>query len=136
MFYSQIGIYSQADGSYVYEDIVTEGIHPYYVKTAEGGHYIYLFCEQNDGPFPQMYLRIYDVSGGKANTAAHKDENKDGKCDVCAHEVEVVTEPENPNPDSPQTGDNSMLGVWFIVLMASFAGIIGTTVYTKKRSVR
>jgi len=91
MFFSKIGVYSQADGSYVYEDIVTEGIHPYYVKTAEGGHYIYLFCEQNDGPFPQMYLRIYDVSGGKANSICEKNM---GPAYVPENTIHVPNDPE------------------------------------------
>ena len=43
--------------------------------------------------------------GDKANTAAHADANSDGKCDVCEYNVGLPT-----NPDSPQTGDNSMSG--------------------------
>jgi len=74
--------------------------------------------------------------GDKANTAVHNDANKDGKCDTCGHEVEVPTQPENPNPDNPQTGDNSMMGLWIIMLCISACGIFGITVYGKKKSVR
>lgn len=37
---------------------------------------------------------------------------------------------------SPQTGDNSNLALWFAVLFVSGAGVIGTTVYSKKKRVR
>lgn len=37
---------------------------------------------------------------------------------------------------SPQTGDNSNLALWFAVLFVSGAGVIGATVYSKKKRVR
>ena len=44
------------------------------------------------------------------------------------------------NPDtgatSPQTGDNSTMGLWFALLFVSGFGIIGTTIYSKKKRVR
>ena len=69
--------------------------------------------------------------GDKANTAAHKDENSDGKCDVCEYNVGLPT-----NPDSPQTGDNSMMHLWIILLCVSGLGVIATTVLGKKRFVK
>ena len=69
--------------------------------------------------------------GDKANTAAHKDENTDGKCDVCEYNVGLPT-----NPDSPQTGDNSMMHLWIILLCVSGLGVIATTVLGKKRFVK
>ena len=65
--YSQFGIYADADGSFHYEDCFADGFLPYYVKTADGHHYLYLFCEQNEssGPIPTMLLIIFDVSGGR-----------------------------------------------------------------------
>ena len=37
------------------------------MKTADGNHYLYLFCEQNEssGPIPTMLLVVFDVSGGR-----------------------------------------------------------------------
>lgn len=35
--------------------------------------------------------------------------------------------------DSPQTGDNSMMGLWIALLFVSGFGVVTTTVYTKKR---
>ena len=64
--YSKFGVYADADGSYQYEDCFADGFIPYYVKTADGRHYLYLFCEQYEGgPVPTFALRVYDVSGGK-----------------------------------------------------------------------
>ena len=64
--YSQFGVYSDADGGYRYEDCFADGFIPYYVKTADGCHYLYLFCEQDEGSgaIPMMLLVVFDVSGG------------------------------------------------------------------------
>ena len=44
------------------------------------------------------------------------------------------TDPTKPeNPDSPQTGDNSMMGLWIALLFVSGAGVVGTTVYGRKK---
>ena len=66
--YTKFGIYADADGSYHYEDCFASGFIPYYVKTAEGHHhYLYLFCEQDEGSgsIPMMLLVVFDVSGGR-----------------------------------------------------------------------
>ena len=64
--YTKFGVYADADGSYHYEDCFADGFIPYYVKTADGRHYLYLFCEQDEGtgPIPRMLLVMFDVSGG------------------------------------------------------------------------
>ena len=65
--YTKFGVYADADGSYHYEDCFADGFIPYYVKTADGKHYLYLFCEQDEGsgPIPMMLLIVFDVCGGK-----------------------------------------------------------------------
>ena len=65
--YTKFGGYADADGSYHYEDCFANGFIPYYVKTADGNHYLYLFCEQceSSGPVPMMLLIVFDVYGGK-----------------------------------------------------------------------
>jgi len=55
--------------------------------------------------------------GDKANSAAHKDENSDGKCDVCEYNVGTPGG-DKPN-DNPQTGDNSMIAVWMVLMSVS-----------------
>lgn len=69
--------------------------------------------------------------GDKANTAAHSDTNNDGKCDTCGHNVGLPAD-----PSSPQTGDNSMISLWIILLCVSALGIVATTVLSKKKSFR
>jgi len=64
-FYSQFGIYTDTDGHYHYEDFYAYGYNPYYVKTTDGKHYIYLFCEENDVDNRQMMLVVFDVSDGQ-----------------------------------------------------------------------
>ena len=45
-----------------------------------------------------------------------------------------TTEPSKPaDPQSPQTGDNSMMGLWIALLFVSGAGVAGTTLYSRKR---
>ena len=41
---------------------------------------------------------------------------------------EAVTEPE-----TPQTGDSSMMVLWIALLFVSGAGVAGTTLYSRKR---
>lgn len=62
--YSSFGIYTDTDGHYNYEDLCADGFDPYYVKTADGKHYIYLFCKENEGAFSLGHLVVYDVTGG------------------------------------------------------------------------
>lgn len=71
--------------------------------------------------------------GDKANTAAHKDENADGKCDVCAYNVGLPTPPADPN--IPQTGDNTQLGLWITLLFVSGFGLVAVVFFNKKKYV-
>ena len=73
--------------------------------------------------------------GDKANTAAHKDENADGKCDVCTYNVGLPTTPDDGNKpsDNPQTGDNTQLGLWIALLIVSSFGIVAITLFGKKK---
>ena len=63
-FYSQIGIYTDSDGRYHYEDLFAYDFQPYYVKTAEENHYIYLFCEESESGNRQIMLVVYNVNDG------------------------------------------------------------------------
>ena len=65
--------------------------------------------------------------------AEHKDENSDGKCDVCEEEVEVVETPSNGNEESEEGCGGNATGVT--------AGLLGTlglavvAVLIKKRKI-
>ncbi len=62
--YTKFGIYTDLDGHYHYEELFAYGFQPYYVKTEDGNHYIYLFCEEGEGGSRQMMLEVYGVNGG------------------------------------------------------------------------
>ena len=76
--------------------------------------------------------------GDKANTSVHKDDNKNGKCDVCEYEVgTVIPNPEDPNKpsddvQSPETSDNGMMWVWIALLLVSGACVVAI----RKKRVR
>ncbi len=63
-FYSQFGLYTDADGHYNYEELFAYDFQPYYVKAEDGNHYIYLFCEESEGENRQMMLIVFNVNGG------------------------------------------------------------------------
>ncbi|WP_278883293.1 InlB B-repeat-containing protein [[Ruminococcus] lactaris] len=77
----------------------------------------------------------------KEATATQKG-SKHEKCKVCGYKKDAVeipatgtpTEPGKPTgPDSPQTGDNSNMMLWFAVLFVSGFGVLGTVIYGKKK---
>lgn len=66
-FYTQFGVYTDVNGYYEYEELFAYDYQPYYVKTEDGKHYIYLFCEENEignHVQGQMMLVVYNVNGG------------------------------------------------------------------------
>lgn len=62
--YTEFGIYTDLDGYYHYEELFAYDFQPYYVKTEDGNHYIYLFCKKNEDGNRQMMLAVYNVNGG------------------------------------------------------------------------
>ena len=70
--YGSFGIYTDTDGHYHYEECYADGFCPYYVKTAEGRHYLYLFCEHKEGAFPTFTLKVYEVSDGELTFVGEK----------------------------------------------------------------
>ena len=72
--------------------------------------------------------------GHKAGTAAHKDENTDGKCDVCTYNIGVPTT--STGPQSPKTGDNSHVTLWLLLLFLSEIGIVVLENCRRKETVK
>ena len=60
-------------------------------------------------------------------------------CTAGSHTLEIVWTDGSASTtftvkaDSPQTGDNSMIGLWIALLFVSGFGVVTTTVYSKKR---
>ena len=87
--------------------------------------------------------------GDKADKAAHdfkwvvdkeatatKKGSKHEECKVCHDKkaaVEIPATGTPTDPQSPQTGDNSMMGLWAALLFVSSCGIFGATIYGKKK---
>ena len=79
------------------------------------------------------------VCGDKTNTAAHVDEDEDGKCDVCEYELpeeedptdDPIDDPTDDPSDNPQTGDTGMM-LWFGLMVVSTMAI-AVVVLDKKR---
>lgn len=63
--YTDFGLYTDTDGYYHYEECVAYDFNPYYVKTADGNHYLYVFREESNVENRQMVLMVYNVTGGK-----------------------------------------------------------------------
>ena len=69
----------------------------------------------------------------KDATATEKG-SKHEECKVCGYKKAAVEIPATGTPtDPPQTGDNSMMGLWIAVLFVSGFGFVATAVYGKKR---
>lgn len=73
----------------------------------------------------------------KEATATEKG-SKHEECKVCHDKkaaVEIPATGTPTDPQSPQTGDNSMMGLWIALLFVSGAGVVGTTVYGRKKKI-
>ncbi len=70
LFYESFGIYTDTDAQYYYAEFSadtahrTGGYHPYYIKTADGRHYLYIFAEGSELASNDMELRVLDITGG------------------------------------------------------------------------
>ncbi|MBE6612298.1 MAG: hypothetical protein E7632_07385 [Ruminococcaceae bacterium] len=64
--YDSFGVYTNTDAQYYQTDLPADmgGYHPYYVKMADGGQYLYVFAEGSTFASDDMTLRVIDISGG------------------------------------------------------------------------
>lgn len=99
------------------------------------------------GSIADKAVHDMETKNAKDATATEKGYTGDKVCKVCGYTVKGkeipasgTTKPTNPpKPDgntdvtSPKTGDNSNLALWFAVLFISCGGVIGVTVYGKRR---
>lgn len=88
--------------------------------------------------------------GEKLNEAAHTFEwvtdkeatateagSKHEECTVCGYAKAAVEIPATgDNTQSPQTGDNSNMALWFALLFVSGTGLFGATAYNRKKKIQ
>lgn len=71
LFYESFDIYTDTDAQYYHvefsADITrrTGGYHPYYIKTSDGRHYLYVFAEGSKLAASDMELYVIDITGGE-----------------------------------------------------------------------
>ncbi len=63
--YASFSIFTDIDTFYYYEDMFAYNFHPYFVKTSDGKHYLYLFAEQYDIQNRLMDLHVYELKTGE-----------------------------------------------------------------------
>lgn len=70
LFWDSFAIFTDTDAQYYHADFSadtayrTGGYHPYYIKTADDRHYLYVFAEGSELAAGDMILRVIDISGG------------------------------------------------------------------------
>ena len=70
LLYEAFDIYTDTDAQYYHAEFSadnvhrTGGYHPYYIKTADGRHYLYVFAEGSELASNDMELRVIDITGG------------------------------------------------------------------------
>jgi len=71
LFCEAFGIYTDTDAQYYHADFSadtarrTGGYHPYYIKAADGRHYLYVFAEGSELASNDMKLRVIEITGGR-----------------------------------------------------------------------
>jgi len=70
LFWDSFAIFTDTDAEYYPAELGadtayrTGGYHPYYIKTADDRHYLYVFAEGSELAAGDMILRVIDISGG------------------------------------------------------------------------
>lgn len=116
------------------DTVVAKGEHSYgeWVNTDAENHWKECACGNKIETAAHTYG---DWTVTKESTTTEKG-SKEKTCSVCGHKVTEelpLAEATDKDPSSPQTGDNSNLLLWFVLLMISALGIVSTVVFKKKR---
>jgi hypothetical protein len=70
LLYASFDIYTDTDAQYYHAEFSadtahrTGGYHPYYIKTADGRHYLYVFADGSELASNDMALCVIDITGG------------------------------------------------------------------------
>ena len=142
---------------FVLEDMATG--EKWNVKSDAAGNAKFSLGYTEDDIGKTYTYKLAEVNGGKANVSystaeytitvaielnannelvATLTKNGENVAEVVAefenvYDYTPVPDPDPEYPDSPQTGDNIRLHLWFALLFVSSGGIIGTTLHSGKR---
>ena len=100
-------------------------------KSDSINHWKECSCGDKDDVAAHSFKWVVD----KEATATKKG-SKHEECKVCHDKkdaVEIPATDPSTNPDPPVTGDNSMMGLWIALLFVSGVGVVGTTIYSRKK---
>jgi len=134
---------------------LADGVADVTVKADENGKAKFTLTFTEDDIGKTYTYKLTEVDGGKANVTysnaeytitvaielnenneleAHLTKNGENATEVVAEFENVYDYTPTPEyPDSPQTGDNTNLHLWFALLFVSGGGIFGTALYGRKR---
>ena len=112
-----------------FTNVYTAHNHEYAQKHDETDHWDECDC----GDVQNKEAHKYGEWSVTKEATETEEGEKEHTCTVCGYteteEIAKLTE-----TDSPQTGDNSNLALWFALFAISAVGLIGTGVYGKRRS--
>ncbi len=96
----------------------------------EAGSKAYYTCSDCENWFEDAAgtVVIADKTAIVIPTLDHTDADKNGKCDLCEAEVAV-----KPDPETPETGDNSQMRLWIGLGVLSLCGMAVCVITGKKR---
>lgn len=117
------------------DTVVAKGEHSYgeWVNTDTENHWKECACGNKIETAAHTYG---DWTVTKESTTTEKG-SKEKTCSVCGHKVTEelpLAEATDKEPSSPQTGDNSNLLLWFVLLAISACGIVVLPLVNKKRA--
>lgn len=95
----------QTEESYYEDELVSYGLEPYYVKTADGNSYIFIFSKNSDD---ETSLKVFDLKDGKVKFV---DEAGLG---ILCNQKGIYTLPTNPAELELFDYDNSSSNTYFV----------------------
>lgn len=107
--------YNKYEVVYILNDEIKETIP----ATVEDGYIV----------FETSHLSQYGIIATNTGTIAGGSETANQQTDNNGKATQ------NTDATSPQTGDNSNIAIWFAVLFVSFGGVVGCTVYGRRRKL-
>ena len=110
-------------------NVYTAHVHDYTQKHDETDHWDECGCNDVQNKEAHKY-GDWKVTKEATETARGE---KEHTCTVCGYTETAESNPDTGAAKSPQTGDNSMMWIWFVLLFVSGTGIAEAAVYSKRK---